>query len=335
MSLQRIFLLSSERSGSNLVRRILNRTKEIAGPPAPHLLKAFGPYWPFIKHNSENEERVAQLALELLYDHLSPWDHKISKESLISHLITHGWEFERICDFCYSEYARLEGKVGYMPKENYAFDYGFQLAHRFMDSKFIYLVRDPRDFALSYKKAPGGPKIAWVAAMQWLDEQRKCIQFRAVLSERTHTIRYEDLVQDPENAVKRLFAFLNLSYTPSVLQADEASSETAKKSQYWGNLSKPILSENANKFLQELSKKEIAHIEAVCRPIMLHLGYALHYESEQRAPGRIEQLWLTAKDRFLRRLVYKKRMVDDGELEVRIKRAQIYKEIQKIAGFRE
>ena len=331
--MKRIFLLSSERSGSNLVRRILNRSDEIAGPPAPQLLKAFGPYWPFIEQNPQNAVRVAELALGLCYDHPSPWDHQIDRAKLSESLSERGWAFEEICDFCYSEYARLDGKSGYMPKENFAFDYSFQLASRFPDSKFVYLVRDPRDFALSYKKAPGGPKVAWVAAKQWQSEQQKCLVFREAFPERTFTIRYEDLVRTPESEAEKLFAFLDIPFSAEMLNPDQSAAETAAKSQYWDNLSKPILSDNTNKFLKEMNKKEIQQIEAVCRPIMNHFGYALEYETERRSPGRIEQLWLTAKDKILRRAVYKRRMVDSDEFQVREKRGQIYREIRKIAGF--
>ena len=331
--MKRIFLLSSERSGSNLVRRILNRSDEIAGPPAPQLLKAFGPYWPFIEQTPHNKKRVAELALGLCYDHPSPWDHKIEAATLLELLSKRGWAFEEVCDCCYSEYARLDGKSGYMPKENFAFDYAFQLANRFPEAKFVYLVRDPRDFALSYKKAPGGPKVAWVAAQQWKSEQQKCLMFREAHPERTFTIRYEDLVRKPEVESEKLFAFLEIPFSAEMLNPDQSSAETAAKSQYWDNLSKPIMSDNTNKFLNELSKKEIQQIESVCNPVMQHFGYVLEYEGQKSAPGRLEQLWLSGKDRLLRRVVYKRRMVDSDEFHVREKRRQIYQEIRKIAGF--
>lgn len=331
--MKRIYLLSSERSGSNLVRRIINRSAEISGPPAPQLLKAFGPYWSLIEPNGENREKIAHLAVSLLYDHPSPWDHKIETDDLIAHLDSKGWDFERICDYCYSEYARQDGKTGYMPKENYAFDYAFQLANRFPDALFVYLVRDPRDFALSYKNAPGGPKVAWMAAKQWQSDQQKSLIFRDAYPDRTYTIRYEDLVTDAEEEVQKMFEFLDLPYNSRVLNPDESSSETAEKSQYWDNLSKPIMTDNTNKFVKGLKKKEIQHIESVCRPIMLKLGYELFHANEPKSPGRLEQLWLFGKDRVLQRILYRKRMVGSDEYQVRMKRAQIYREIKKIAGY--
>jgi hypothetical protein len=328
--MKRIFLLSSERSGSNLVRRILNRSAEISGPPPPHLLHSFGQWWPMIDLNSDNREKISKHAISLLYDNLSPWEHEVKADQLRVHLDEHGWDFERVCDYCYSEFARCENKQGYMVKDNFAFKYAFQTALRFPDAKFIYLVRDPRDFALSYKKAPGGPKVAWVASKQWVSEQKACLQFHQAMPERCHIVRYEDLVENSEPTVQNLFGFLGIVYNPEVLRPDKAANSEASASQYWENLSKPILSGNTKKYLQELGKTEIQSIENVCHPIMRLHGYTPENSNFTAYPGLVGKLWLTGLDQVARRLVYRRRMVDSAELEIRKKRAATYRQIERL-----
>jgi len=313
------------------VRRILDRSDEIAGPPPPHLLNSFGKWWPFIELTPEKKSKIAGLAVELLYNNLSPWKHEVKPEDLKAHLESSGWEFEHICDYCYSEFARHENKSGYIVKDNVTFNYAFQIAEWFPDAKFIYLVRDPRDFALSYKKAPGGPKVAWIAAKQWASEQRKCVQFRDSHPDRCHTIRYEDIVGDPENSVRVLYEFLDLNFSPKVLDPGSSSKEESSSSQYWKNLSKPILAKNSNKYLSEMGKADITKIEAECGFIMKLFGYEIHNGTSAKGPGIVGKAWLTGKDHVVRRIVYRRRMVDAGEYAVRQKRAAIYKQIEALA----
>ena len=44
--MQSIFMVGEQRSGSNLLRLILNESKDIAGPHPPHILQRFVPLLP-------------------------------------------------------------------------------------------------------------------------------------------------------------------------------------------------------------------------------------------------------------------------------------------------
>jgi len=335
LKMQRVFLMSSERSGSNLVRRVLSQTAEIVGPPPPHLLKAFGPYWPYMDFNSEAvKERIVTLAIELLYRHTSPWDVDVPAGRVRDHLDEAGWAFENLFDVCHAEYARGVGKAGYFAKENNVFDFVFPLTLRFPDAHFVHLVRDPRDVALSFKRAPSGPKTAYYAAERWFAEQRRCLAFAHALPERVHRLRYEDLIGEPETTVKTLFAFLKLPFSPGVLAPDESSSAEASQTRFWENLDKPILKGNAGKYRKGLKSREIACVEAVCAPLMKHFGYApVLPDRRAPVPGYVKQVGLKALDYAVRRAVYRRRTTRPEEREARRKRARIYAEIRRMAGF--
>ena len=332
--MRRILLLSSERSGSNLLRRILDRTDDIAGPTPPHLLKAFGPYWPYLDWSTADaKSRLAELAVGLLTHHFSPWEIHVDPQKLSAYLDKKGWHFEHLFDYCHTEYARQVGKHGYFAKENNVFDFAFQLSLTFPEAQFVHLVRDPRDVALSFKRAPSGPKTVYYAAERWLQEQVRCLAFAQALSSRLFRIRYEDLLQDPEGQVKQLFEFLGLTYDPDVLAPDTRADRQASHTRYWENLNQPILQGNTAKYRQGLKGREIACIEGLCAPVMRTLGYELEHESPPAIRGYPHRLFLKMTDAGVRRLVYRRRIKNTEEAVARQKRAKIYAEIRHMAGF--
>src|SRR3712207_3477223 len=79
-------------------------------------------------------------------------------------------------------------------------------------ARFVVLVRDGRDVALSLRRVPFGPNNAWAAGQWWARGIRA-----GRLAERDHpgsvtTVRYEDLVREPAVHVARVCRFLGLRY---------------------------------------------------------------------------------------------------------------------------
>jgi len=328
----RVVLLSSERSGSNLLRRILGHSAAIAAPPAPQLLKAFAPHWPVIPRDEETRRTAAQLATRLLETHLVPWKYLVSAEEVLARTDASGWDYPHLLDACYGAYAEEAGKLGYFAKENNAFDFAFPIALRLPDVKFVYLVRDPRDMVLSYMKAPGGPKTAWYAARQWYREQVQCLRVVDELPDRCCVVRYEELVREPEETVRSLCEFLGIVYDPAMLSPQEADREASKASRYWENLGKPILSNNTDKYLREMPARNIRVVEAFCESVMRRLGYeCVTPAGKRRVPGRSRRLFLTVWEQLLRRLLYQVRVRSAEEKRVRSGRAAVYRAIRELA----
>lgn len=102
------------------------------------------------------------------------------------------------------------------------------LSKLFPDSRFIHIVRDGRDTALSTldwaneNKGPGKWKL-WqsdpvgTCALWWRWQVRKgCLEGGELPSDRYCEIRYEDLVDDPDTKLKELAGFLGIPYSESM-----------------------------------------------------------------------------------------------------------------------
>ena len=64
-------------------------------------------------------------------------------------------------------------------------------------ARFVVLVRDGRDVALSLKRMPFGPNNAWAAAQWWARGIRAGARAAAEHPGAVLTVRYEDLAERP------------------------------------------------------------------------------------------------------------------------------------------
>jgi hypothetical protein len=100
----------------------------------------------------------------------------------------------------------------------------------FPDALYVHLVRDGHDVVASYRDRWGYAAAARVARGEW---KRYVTAARALASgpaaSRYHELRYEDLVSDPEAALRPLFAFLGEAWDPVVLRFDEAEHEATDR----------------------------------------------------------------------------------------------------------
>jgi Sulfotransferase family len=87
------------------------------------------------------------------------------------------------------------------------------LARLFPASRFIHIVRDPRDCVLSTESAWGNTPLR--TAQEWATRTRRCrTAGRALGAARFVELRYEDLTDDVQGQLARLFDFLGVPTPP-------------------------------------------------------------------------------------------------------------------------
>jgi len=94
------------------------------------------------------------------------------------------------------------------------------------DARFIHLVRDPREVALSMIQASRtwgsdwAPSTARDAARMWAEHAGAVQNVKALLNEANFLeMRYEDLLQSPEAGLAKALDFLDLSALPTQIKA--------------------------------------------------------------------------------------------------------------------
>lgn len=104
------------------------------------------------------------------------------------------------------------------------------------DSKYIFLLRDPRDVARSCVKM-GWQGSAWGGVRFWEEAYTTWQTLSKTLAENQKLeIRYEDLIANPESSLKMTCEFLGVNYVPSMMDIEQDTSYSkpnAKLARSW------------------------------------------------------------------------------------------------------
>ena len=157
--------------------------------------------------------------------------------------------------------------------------------------RVLHIIRDPRERCLSVRYAWGRSLLR--AATSWRREMERGRRAALEWGERYAEVRYEQLTSDPEEALRGVCRALDLPYSPAMLQLARPSENVGRARGHVG-----ILSNNTQKYLTELSPRAIRRIEEIVYPVALELGYPLHYASEEKPLGRLPLAALRFHDGF-------------------------------------
>ena len=130
----------------------------------------------------------------------------------------------------------------------------------------VIMVRDPRDMAAVWKKTGPLPGQVRTASEQWLVDQRGGLQAYGFLKHlgRIILVRFEDLLQSPEDVLSGICAFLRIPYSDRMLTfyRRETTISNARRQAAWGDLAKPLMQNNHTLYRSRLSEDEIRVVEA-------------------------------------------------------------------------
>lgn len=270
----KIFLLSSERSGSNLLRKLIGNHSTIHAPIAPHFIATFNKLLPAYGslEMKENRERLVKHALQLANHPYHNWQMQVSFADLDRDYDLRS--LPRIVNALYSEKAKSNDKTGYFSKGINNYDYAHFIKGMLPDAKFIYLTRDPRDVCASWLKTPLFKHTAYQVAKEWVREQKSCMIARTVYADDTYTVRYEDIIEDTTKVMTGVLKFLNLLVESDCFSMEKKEVvKTEKNNELWKNLGKPVMRNNSKKYLKSLSPKQINLLETMAQREMEMLGY--------------------------------------------------------------
>lgn len=276
-----IQIIGTQRSGSNLLRVILNQLSEVDAPHPPHILERFFPLLP--KYGdlniATNFDNLIEDVCKLVELNPVPWEGFQPDRSLIKSLCKSNSLIE-IFRVMYELKATSSGATFWCCKSMVNIHFADEIEASGINPVYIYLYRDGRDVALSFSKAIVGEKHMYYIAKQWKLEQDLCIELREQLGkERVFSISYEELLDDSEGVLKRLCAFLKVPFNDSMLSyyKSNESAVTADSGKMWENLSQPIIKDNFNKFLKELSEEQISIFENVAGSTLEKLNYKRYF----------------------------------------------------------
>ena len=286
MSIQPIQIIGTQRSGSNMLRLMLNQFSKVTAPHPPHILQRFYPMLPVygnLKYTS-NMRHLIDDVCSLVELNPVPWHIRLNRNQ-IEELCEENTLFE-IFRVIYNLKAKQEDASYWVCKSMTNVNYSVQLESFEQKPLYIHLIRDGRDVACSLQKTIVGDKHIYNLAEFWKKEQQACIDLKnSIGAERIIHVKYESLIQTPEKEMSRISKFLGIEYTPDIFDFYKSndSIETAQAGKMWNNLTKPILNNNFNKYKNQLSKEDIILFEHVAGDILTKLNYTPDFPAESKA----------------------------------------------------
>ena len=298
-----VFLICSERSGSNLVSAILNAHPAIVSTPPLHLCRDVGLAWHALI-DPESRAKAKSGFNALIAQRLAKFcSQQVARDFLLWSQENPTADFGLIARQAFVRCCSLANRKMIFIKENNLHRMLFFILHWFPSARFVFQVRDPRDFLLSAqrrKEGPYGNKFGSnLRAMEtWRADQLGGLAALAHLGpERVFFQRYEDLVAAPEVVLPALCAFLGVAYVPTMLDfhSTEYSARLAVPGGPRENLDKPLLAQNFGKYREGLDAEQIRMVETTLGPLMQRFGYELDDPGAVGA-SRQERLWPMLQD---------------------------------------
>jgi len=273
-----IFIIGTERSGTNLLRLILNSHSCIAVPHPPHIMKFFNPLVGSYGDlgNDRNFRQLITDVCRMVELHPYPWEIKPDRERVFLH--AQNRNLISIYFAIYDQYLEFTGKERWACKSTFMIEHVAEILHYYPDARFIYMVRDGRDVAVSAKSSIFNRFHVYYSALRWKREQQVGLSWLSGLpAKQIMLLKYEELIADPVTVTARICGFLDEQFEERMLEyyRSREAKKSGSLSISWENTAKPVLSNNAEKFRQRLTKKEILLFEAIAVNELNELGYPL------------------------------------------------------------
>jgi hypothetical protein len=204
-NIQPIFICSLQRSGSTLTQRILATSQHISTASEPHLLI---PHLYSLKRQEVYAEYAHYGTVEAILDFCQELPNGVDDY------------MEEMRTFFLRLYAKAaKDDVKYFLDKTPSYHLIMEDVIRlFPEGKFIFLWRNPLAVASSFMKSwAGGRWTLYIWQIHLFKGLANLIAAYEKYADQVCSVRYEDLIINPEEEFQRIFDYLELPFEPKVL----------------------------------------------------------------------------------------------------------------------
>ncbi|MBN1572762.1 MAG: sulfotransferase [Deltaproteobacteria bacterium] len=274
------FIVGCGRSGTTLLRNILNRHSKIAIP----LESLF-----VIDYLTVKDRKPLSTLKELIVrEHeIGEWGLEITPNMLNDCSTPEG-----LIDRIHELYMEKNGKVIWGQKTPRFIRHGELLKTAYPDSRFIHVIRDPRAVVNSLINSDVHRSNAYYGSFRWNRDVNQGLSLKKRYPEDTLEVRYESLITDPEETLKGICRFIEVNFEREILDQDKT--KTKEYSKFYNKINvkigQPPDPQRLDAWRSDLSRRQISLIESLCAETMKRLGYAP--SANYRSPNGIYIFYL-------------------------------------------
>lgn len=273
------FVLGNPRSGTSMFRLMLNSHPGIVVPPECGFLEWLSEEYSGKSLGPALYERFARDVY--CSKKFSTWG--MGFEELLGFIETASPKnYRELCLSIYLCYAMKKDKSPIMvgDKNNYYIEKVQVVDSLFPESKKIFIIRDGRDVACSYRalnkknaRSIYYPKLSYSIkeiAEEWKTNAKTAHAYQA---RGALVIRYEDLLLDAEEKLREVCGYLSMPYDEVMLRFHENNDEPEGFLEWKGKTKQAVQSDNKGKYRDILSDAQIREFEDVASEMLVTYGY--------------------------------------------------------------
>ncbi len=288
-----VFMFGFERSGTTLLSMMIGAHREIAVPLSPT-----GLWYRYDRRLPEygglvNAGSVDRLLKDLLLEErIKLWDVDFTESELLP--LIEKSSYASVVAAFHQAYAQKKGK-SHWASNDISTLYSMDRANAwFPHAKFLHIVRDGRDVALSHETYKYGLSTTTEVADHWVHDLHTNIKMGAMIGPvRYKVVRYEDLVLEPENTLQAICTFIGIEYCDDMLKYPKMVEEKVPEDRrfLWPTLNQPPNRSNAYRWKTMMHTNKRIAFEWRANALLRQLGYEAYEKIPKSIGANFYDFW--------------------------------------------
>jgi hypothetical protein len=280
---QPFFILGNPRSGTSLLRIILNAHPNLVVPPESGFLQWWSDKYQDWQQQ-DNLERIDSFLSDLLSSKKIE-GYNLNRDQLRTYILeaspsTYG----ELVACIYIFYAGEKELLTWGDKNNYYIHHIPLIRSIFPKANFIHMVRDGRDVACSYlelersldKEAlyrPNLPVNVELIADEWINNNLKIE--KELNGANYLRVRFEDVIRNFDKEIGKILSFINVPWSDEIKNYWIKNDEPEMTLSWKKKTKLPLQKEAIERYKKELAQTEINTFNTKANSVLNRYGYEL------------------------------------------------------------
>jgi hypothetical protein len=277
------FIVGCGRSGTTLLRTMLNQHSQVAIPLESLFITDY------LRADPGTPAETFRRLILKEYE-LGEWGIPFAPEDFDGCVSA-----KDFIDRAHDVYARHFGKSIWGQKTPRFVRYGHLLKRHYPGAKFVNVIRDPRAVVSSLIRSNVHNSNVYFASRRWLRDVHAGLTLQEAYPEDVISIQYEVLVKSPEETLHQVCDFLGIEFEPALLAYHKKG--TSEYGEYYAQIHAKLNEApdptRIEAWRKHLVPRQMALIESLCGETMRAFGYVAEYGD--RSPGKGYVLYLKAQ----------------------------------------
>ena len=310
-SLPLTFLVGCPRSGTTMLAALIDRHSQFAVPPETHFFprtyrkSVASPTIDGLLESLTSNPRMADLGLDIDVIRARLAEHPVTYASLLAIVLM--------------DFSARAGKPRSAEKTPMHLMYVPEIVRWFPQSRIVCIVRDGRDVALSLRNVPWMHNYLRVHSYSWRYNAQLALQYQREYPNQVLLIRFEDLVQSPQDTLTAVMQFIGSNFEAGQLEPGPTNAVPDWERAWKAKAAESLDGKRCYAWRQQATPHEVITMTSMMQPYLQRFDYAGLTPGECSRPRACREWVLNRVVRFsmwgvfspLREL-YKSRFVPTG-----------------------